>query len=44
MECYKDDAEDDEQKELEEETIIKDVYEAIQVQLLENLILTYSFV
>ena len=31
MECYKDDAKDDEQKELEEETIIKDVHEAIQV-------------
>ena len=31
MECYKNDAEDDEQKELEEEAIIKDVHEAIQV-------------
>ena len=31
MECYQDDARDDEQEELEEQTIIKNVHEALQV-------------
>ena len=31
MECYQDDARDDEQEELEDQTIFKNVHEALQV-------------